>query len=327
MPAGKIQLSIIVLFYHGERWIEGCIQSLENQSLSRSKYEIILVNNGGSTPSVKKYIDLPYIRVLNFPENYGFAAGNNKALDYAEGEFILLMNQDVVVHFNCLEELLAGFDFYPRAAVISANMLMVTSKDYIEQHRPNHEVVGLYRLSYLGYASYFTKKTDKDIVPVEFVSGNALCFRRNLLKDIGNFLFDDSLGSYAEDLDLSIRLKKNKLQMYVRPNAVVYHYRDEAFTGNLRYMAWKLIHVSSNRLLVYYNNFSLSNFLIKLPALLLGIPFKVLYPDDRRKINPFKFLFAFGFVPIIFVYFGLRVFKISKKEKNKSGIPQKISDR
>jgi glycosyltransferase involved in cell wall biosynthesis len=51
----KIQLSVIVLFYHGERWIKKCIQSLEKQSIPRSTYEIILVDNGGSTPSVGNY--------------------------------------------------------------------------------------------------------------------------------------------------------------------------------------------------------------------------------------------------------------------------------
>ena len=89
----KIQLSVIVLFYHGERWIQGCIQSLQNQSLSRSAYEIILVDNGGSTPSVRHYEDQPNIKVLHFSKNYGFAGGNNKALAHADGESILLMNQ------------------------------------------------------------------------------------------------------------------------------------------------------------------------------------------------------------------------------------------
>ncbi len=89
MTPGKIQLSIIVLFYHGESWIQKCIQSLENQSLARNKYEVIMVDNGGSTPSVVKYSDQPNIKVLQFPENFGFAGGNNKALDHAEGDFVL----------------------------------------------------------------------------------------------------------------------------------------------------------------------------------------------------------------------------------------------
>jgi GT2 family glycosyltransferase len=147
---------------------------------------------------------------------------------------------------------------------------------------------------------------------VDFVSGNALCFRRRMLKDTGNFLFDIRLGSYAEDLDLSIRLKKTSWDMLVHPQALVYHYRDDAFGGNPLQMLKKLFHVSSNRLLVYYYNFPLVEFLLKLPALILGIPLKVARPDGYQGFNLFKFLVALGCVPMIVLYFGKRIFQLQK---------------
>jgi GT2 family glycosyltransferase len=217
MTKNKIKLSVIVLFYFGERWIKECIRSLEKQSLSRSAYEIILVDNGGSTPSAGNYEGVPNTKALHFQINHGFAGGNNKALAHAEGEFILLVNQDVVVHFNCLEELITAFEHYPRAGAVSANMLMISSNDHPNRHAAIHKSVGLYKLTRLGYASYFTQETDADLIPVEFVSGNAMCFRRCILNDVGNYLFDARLKSYAEDLDLSIRLKKTKWDMCVRP--------------------------------------------------------------------------------------------------------------
>ena len=314
----KVRLSVIVLFYHGERWIRTCMRSLERQSLSRTSYEIILVDNGGTTPSAKKYDGQPNIKVLCFAENLGFAGGNNMALAHAEGELVLLINQDVVAHFNCLAELIAAFEDCPQAGVISANMLMVSVKDDIDPHCSAWATVGLYRLTALGYASYLIKETNEKILAVEFVSGNALCFRRIILEDVGHYLFDDRLGSYAEDLDLSIRLKKTKWQMYVRPQAIVYHYRDEAFSGSPAHLLKKLFKVSSNRLLVYFNNLAFRNFLIKLPALLLGICFKVMRPDGARGINLFNFFVALGCTPLIFAYFGLRVFRLSKTQLQKA---------
>jgi hypothetical protein len=315
MTKNKIKLSVIVLFYFGERWIKECIRSLEKQSLSRSEYEIILVDNGGSTPSVGNYEGVPNTKILHFQINYGFAGGNNRAMTHAEGEFIVLMNQDVVVHFNCLEKLITAFEHYPPAGAVSANMLMISSNDHPNRHAAIHKIVGLYKLTRLGYASYFTQETDEDLIPVEFVSGNAMCFRRCMLNDVGNYLFDARLKSYAEDLDLSIRLKKTKWGMYVRPKAVVYHYRDEAFSGSPLDQLRKLTHISSNRLLVYFNNFSWRKFLIKLPALLLGIPSKVSRPDGDSKFHLGNFLVAFSLIPFIFVYFCLRVFQISKSPK------------
>jgi len=315
MFTGKIQLSVIVLFFYGERWIKACIDSLENQSLARTKYEIILVDNGGSTPSVGRYDGKPNTKALYFTKNLGFAGGNNTALEHAEGEFVLLMNQDVVIHYNCLQELILAFERHPQVGVINANMLMVSQKDNIDPYSSLHKTVGRYKLTRLGYASYINEETNKEIMPVEFVSGNALCFRKNVLKDVGNYLFDHRLKSYAEDLDLSIRLKKTGWKMFVCPRAVVYHYRDEAFSGSPLNQLRKLFHVSSNRLLVYYSNLPKSNFLIKLPALLLGIPLKVGRPDGTKKFRVFNFLVAFGCVPFIFANFIIKLFQISKTQK------------
>lgn len=315
MTSAKIKLSIIVLFYHGERWIEACIQSLENQSLAKSLYEIILIDNGGSTPSVNKYQRKDNVSVVHFHQNYGFAGGNNLALAHARGEIIVLMNQDVVVHFNCLEEFLTAFEQHPEAGVISGNMLMVSQKDVIDPFGSTSKSVGFYKLSPLGYASYLLMDTDNDMVPVEFVSGNALGFRRIILKDVGNRLFDDRLGSYAEDLDLCLRLKKTKWQLYVRPRAVVYHYRNEAFSGKPLYMLKKFFRVSSNRLMVYTKNLGTTDFVKKLPALLLGIPAKAARQDGDRHFYLLKFVIALGLTPFVFVYFGLRVLKNTKPEK------------
>lgn len=310
MSSARIKLSVIVLFYHGERWLDLCIHSLESQSLDRGLYEIIMVDNGGSTPSVAKYVGQYNVNVIHFPVNYGFTGGNNRALTHVRGEIIVLMNQDIVVHHKCLEELLYAFARYPEAGVISANMLMVSAKNAIDPHAEAPATVGHYILTRFGYAAYRVTKIGKDIIPVDFVSGNALGFRKTILKDIGNYLFDSRLGSYAEDLDFSIRLNRTKWQMYVRPMALIYHYRDEAFSGRLSHQLWKLIHVSSNRLMVYYNNLSSADFLKKLPTLLLGIPLKVARPDSERRFHTLKYIIAVGFLPIIFLHFGIkRIFK------------------
>ena len=308
----KIQLSVIVLFYYGERWIRACLASLENQTLCRSCYELILVDNGGSTPSVEKHAGKSNTRVLRFDRNLGFAGGNNNALPHTVAELVLLMNQDVVVHARCLEELLAAFHRNPQAGVISANMLMVSQKDEIDPQGALCGTAGFFKLSRLGYAVYDTRQTKEQLVPIEFASGNALCFRKRILPEVENYLFDDRLGSYAEDLDLSIRLKKTKWQMFVCPRAVVYHYRDEAFAGSPLHMLRKLFHVSGNRLLVYYKNLSVKAFLFKLPILALGIPFKVGRTDGDPEFKVVNFLVAFALLPLIIGYFIVRLIKFTK---------------
>ena len=303
----KIRLSVIVLLYKGDRWINTCVSSLQNQSLSSDDYEIILIDNGGLTPLVKKYEEHDQIKKIIFPVNYGFAGGYNRALNYATGKIILIMNQDVLVHYNCLEEIIQAFESYPDAGIISANMLMVSKKDAIDPFDCNIKKTGYYNLSRFGYASYILTRTNTDLFPVEFVSGNALGFRKIILRDIGNQLFDSYLVSYSEDLDLSIRIKKTKWKMYICPKAVVYHFRDDAFSGRALHRLKKLSHISSNRLLVYYKNLDMFAFLKKLPCLLIGIPLKVSRLDGEAYFNAKRFIGASVLLPFIFIYFIKRL--------------------
>jgi GT2 family glycosyltransferase len=308
----EIQLSVIILFYHGERWLQPCMQSLQKQSLRRSAYEIIVVDNGGSTPSVERYTGQPNIKVLHFAENYGFAGGNNSALAHAAGELILLMNQDVIVHFNCLEEFITAFKKNPQAGVVSANMFMISAKDRPDRYAPSPATVGHYQLSPFGYAAYVVREANSEMMPVEFISGNGMCFQKKLLADVGNYLFDDRLKSYAEDLDFCIRLKETKWGLYVRPSAVIYHYRDEAFSGHPLVRVKKFVHISTNRLLVYHKNLLLGRFCVKLPLILLGISLKVARPDGASKFHLVNFCVALLLTPVVLTNFYLKLVGFSK---------------
>jgi GT2 family glycosyltransferase len=302
---------VIVLLYDGEKWIHPCVRSLEEQTLSRKMYEIILVDNGGTTPSAAAYEGRDNLRVIRFPQNYGFTGGNNRALAQAGGEIIFLMNQDAVAHADCLKELVTAADSYPEAGILSASMHMVSAEDGIRRHEPLGHTTGLYQLHRLGYASYEVVRTDSHVVPVDFASGNGLGFRREILEDIGGRLFDERLGSYAEDLDLSIRMKRTKWKMVVCPRAVIYHHRDEAFTGKPSDMLRKFLHISANRLLVYYWNLKTIDFLKRGPALLLGIPFKAARPDGAKRLNLSRLFVSFLIMPAAVALFITRLRKIS----------------
>ena len=302
----KIKLSVIVLFYHGERWIDSCIGSLEKQSLARDTYELLLVDNGGSTPSIAKYKESYNVTIISFRVNLGFTEGNNRALEHVRGDIILLINQDVVVDYYCLETILEAFISHPNAGVIGTNMLMVSEEDRGSMaSKPQH--AGYYKLSPFGFARYGLTKPANTIFPVDFVSGNGLGFRKEMLKDINNYLFDRRLISYAEDLDFSLRVIKTQWKMYVHLEAILYHFRDHAFAGHPAHRLRKLIRISSNRLLVYAKHLNLKSFLKKLPLLVIGIPVKVGRLDGEVHFNFSRFVIAFLLVPIILLHFVLRI--------------------
>jgi GT2 family glycosyltransferase len=302
-----VKLSVIVLCYHGDRWIGPCMESLENQSLDRDQYEIILVDNGGSTPSINNYENRDNVKILHLTQNHGFTGGNNRALSHAGGEIVVLMNQDIEVHFNCLQELSDRFAKMPEAGVVSANMQMVRSGADFDLHAPVPATAGSFRLTGMGYALYELKIPQTEMMPVKFVSGNGLSFRRSVLPDIGNYLFDSSLGSYAEDLDFSIRMNKTPWKMFVNPRAVIFHYRDDSLSGSPVKVLKKFSHISSNRLVVYYNHLKPGRFMQKLPFLLAGVPFKVGRLDGEDGFNWSRFLAGLLATPFALAMFLKKV--------------------
>ena len=306
MLPNEIKVSVIVLFYQGERWIDACLGSLEKQSLPRESYEIILVDNGGSTPSIDNYKARRNMKILSLPENLGFAEGNNRGLEPAGGEIVLLINQDVVVDYYCLEKICEAFDSQPEAGVIGTNMLMVT-EDEMRSAMPAPTQAGFFKLSRYGFARYCLERARHDIFPVDFVSGNGLGFRKSILKDLGNYLFDARLISYAEDLDFSLRVAGTPWKMYISSGAVQYHFRDQSFAGHPVQRLRKLIRISSNRLLVYANRLSLNCFLKKLPFLMLGIPVKVGRLDGEAHFNIGRFVVASFLIPFVLVHLIVRI--------------------
>lgn len=68
-------------------------------------------------------------------------------------------------------------------------------------------------------------------------------------------------------------------------------------------MFLKFVHVSCNRLLVYRANASIGNFLVKLPLLLIGIPFKVSRVDGRDRFDLLKFAMGILALPVVVGWF------------------------
>lgn len=92
-----LKLSFIIPLYNTEQFIIECLESLYNQYLSESEYEVIVIDDGST--------DLGPVRVLDFAKtktncylftqsNIGPAAARNNGLRKARGEFVMFVDAD-----------------------------------------------------------------------------------------------------------------------------------------------------------------------------------------------------------------------------------------
>ena len=90
-----IKLSIIVPIYGVEQYLRKCVDSLLNQDILSTEYEIILVEDGGHDKCPQICDDYAAahdnIRVVH-RKNGGLSAARNSGIEIARGEYIMFVD-------------------------------------------------------------------------------------------------------------------------------------------------------------------------------------------------------------------------------------------
>lgn len=170
-----MDLSIIIPVYNVEKYIRPCMESIFNQGLDDSCFEVIIVNDGSTDKSMEMIADIilqhKNIAVIN-QENQSLSVARNNGIAIAKGEYIFMPDSDDLVIENSLYVLLEKA-LETKADIIVADFLGMTSEEidsfkgvkqnhaefkeksneqlFIEDLNPNHCYVwrNLYRKSFL----------------------------------------------------------------------------------------------------------------------------------------------------------------------------------
>lgn len=99
--ADRPPVSIIILTYNGKDFLKGCLDSVLAQDYP--EFEVMVVDNG-SSDGVEDYIrdTYPQVTFVRIFPNVGFAGGNNRGVEVAKHDLVILLNNDVVVDPNWL---------------------------------------------------------------------------------------------------------------------------------------------------------------------------------------------------------------------------------
>jgi len=238
MPA----ISIIIPHLNGRHHLDDCLQSLRRQTWR--DFEVLLVDNG-STDGTQDYVaeSYPEVRLIQLPQNQGFTGACNAGWQAAQGEIIILLNNDTEADPAWLAEVMAAFARHPRAGSVASKMLLFDRRDHL------HTAGDYYRLDGIpgnrGVWQADVGQFDQEEM-VFSACGGSSAYRRVLLEEIG-FLDDDFFFS-CEDVDVGWRANLAGWEVWYAPTAVIYHKLKAtggAVTGsyydgrNFLYLIWK----------------------------------------------------------------------------------------
>lgn len=254
-------VSIIILNFNGLRDTQKCIKSLEKTKFK--KYEVIIVDNGSDEKELslllRKY-DSKY-SVIPLKHNLGFTGGNNQALKYCHGKYIVLLNNDTVVTPDWLDPLVKTLDKERKVAVAQPKIRMLTKRNYFDYAGAAGGFIDKFGYPFTRGRIFNTKEKDvgqyNKQSEIFWASGAACIIRKSVIKKVGG-LFDPIFFNYMEEIDFCWRVWNKGYKVVYCPDSLVFH-KGAATSG--KNLLIKRYWEHRNNLILLYKNLSTSNFL------------------------------------------------------------------
>ena len=238
----KPLVSVVIPHWNGRHHLDDCLNALRRQTFTN--FEVILVDNG-STDGSQAYVRdcFPEVQLVELGQNRGFTGACNAGYEVAQGEIVVLLNNDTEADAGWLTAVTQAFQTHPQVGMIASKMLLFDQRDHI------HTVGDFYRVDGVpGNRGVWQQDIGQyEIVEQVFSAcGGTAAYRRTMLDEIG-FLDDDFFFS-CEDVDLGWRANLAGWQVLYVPTAVVYHKLKAtggSVTGsyydgrNFLYLIWK----------------------------------------------------------------------------------------
>ena len=210
-------VAVIIPTLNGLRHLPTCLDALRHQT--RSATEIVVVDDGSSDDTVRFLsATYPEVRVVAHPKTLGVATAFNTGIQSTVSSLVILLNNDTEVEPTWLAELCAPLDADQSLGSTASKLLLFDRRDVLHSAGDYFGRDGM--PGNRGVWQFDRGQFDSSLA-IFGPCAAAAAYRRSLLDDVGQF--DESLGSYCEDVDLNFRAVLSGYSSRFVPTARVYH--------------------------------------------------------------------------------------------------------
>jgi len=224
MPLNNPLISIITVNYNQADVTLELFRSIRENSYQN--IEVFLVDNASKeNPEEKVKAKYPEVSVIVSDENLGFAGGNNLAIPHCNGDFIFFINNDAELTNGCIEKLLEAFEENKQLGIISPKICYFPIEK--NQKKDILQFVGATEISNFTARNKTIGAFEEDngqfttLTPTPYIHGAAMMASRAVIEKVG--MMSEVFFLYYEELDWSERIRKAGYEIYVEPNAKIYH--------------------------------------------------------------------------------------------------------
>ena len=222
-------VSIIIPNKDHVEMLRKCVHSIMTQT-TYSRYEIIIIeNNSEETETYEYYKEIEKdsrVKIATWNGKFNYSAINNYGVQYAAGEYVLLLNNDTeIITPDWIQELL----MFAQRTDVGA----VGAKLYYEDDTIQHAGLGIGLLSLAGHLHRgFDRRHPgymgrliyaQDLSGVTFA---CVMIPRQVWNEVGGL--DESFAVAFNDVDMCMRIRKAGYLIVWTPYAELYHYESKS---------------------------------------------------------------------------------------------------
>ncbi|MCB5712107.1 glycosyltransferase family 2 protein [Lactonifactor longoviformis] len=226
---GEPLVSVIIPNKDEKESLKKCLDSVMELT-SYSNYEILIIENNSTSPEIFQYYEElktnEKIRVIVWEGEFNYSAINNYAVSYANGEYLLFLNNDItVINPRWMEELLGHCQ---RKEVGAVGAKLYYPDDTI-QHAgcvigmggiAGHMFVNMPR-SRTGYLHKASVQQD-----MSAVTAACMMMKKHVFAQVGGF--SEELKVAFNDIDLCLKVRQAEYLIVYNPYAELYHYESKS---------------------------------------------------------------------------------------------------
>jgi len=228
-----VELSIVIVTWNSERWIGRCLEALA-ESCDGLAYEVLLYDNASADETLRLVDDAGGVRTIRSQMNDGFAAGTNRAISAARGQYIFLLNPDCELAPRALAVLFEFLEAHPHVAAavpLLSDESGVSQREFQLRRLPTlrtlvSEVLLIGKVFPRNPATAYYRYRDLDLTApqrIEQPAAAALLIRKDVYEEVGP-LDEQFSPAWFEDVDYCRRLAAANKEIYVVPAAWARHF-------------------------------------------------------------------------------------------------------
>lgn len=197
-----MKLDIVIVSYNSEKWLKECIESIENQiEYDLNEINLYFIDNNSTDNTVDKLKEykaktkLGSFNIIKNNKNCGFGQANNLGFEKGNSEYVFFLNHDTKLDIDSLKNM--------KREILNSS-----------------EEFGMWEFRQKPYEhpKYYNPITGE----TSWSSGACFVIKREIFKKVEGF--DKKIFMYAEDVDLSWKVRLEGYKIKYMPTACLTHY-------------------------------------------------------------------------------------------------------